>query len=63
LPAPDIGAPISRVMRGRGHSSPPEQSGFFERETLGFLLERVLGLETLSSDAPGRRLVPRGKHR
>lgn len=52
---PDIGAPIARVMRGRwAFMTPPEHLGFFKRETLEFLLERVLGLQTLSSEAHGK---------
>jgi 2-polyprenyl-3-methyl-5-hydroxy-6-metoxy-1,4-benzoquinol methylase len=52
---PDIGAPIARVMRARwAFMTPPEHLGFFKRETLRFLLDEVLGMEMISSEAHGK---------
>jgi 2-polyprenyl-3-methyl-5-hydroxy-6-metoxy-1,4-benzoquinol methylase len=55
LSTPDIGAPIARLMGSRwAFMTPPEHLGFFNRETLRFLLEQVLGLETTCSEASGK---------
>jgi SAM-dependent methyltransferase len=55
LSTPDIGAPIARLMGSRwAFMTPPEHLGFFNRETLRFFLEQVLGLQTTCSEARGK---------
>jgi SAM-dependent methyltransferase len=55
LSTPDIGAPIARLMGSRwAFMTPPEHLGFFNRESLRFLLEQVLGLQTTCSEAHGK---------
>src|SRR5262249_22622818 len=55
LSTPDIGAVTARVMRTRwAFMTPPEHLGFFTADSLAFLLERQLGLQTVSSVANGK---------
>lgn len=55
LSTPDVGAPVARWMGRRwAFMTPPEHLGFFNRATLQFLLEQVLGLRLCSSEAHGK---------
>jgi len=55
LSTPDIGAAVARLMRSRwAFMTPPEHLGFFNQDTLRFLLEQVLGLDTTWSEASGK---------
>jgi 2-polyprenyl-3-methyl-5-hydroxy-6-metoxy-1,4-benzoquinol methylase len=55
LSTPDIGAPVARLMGSRwAFMTPPEHLGFFNQETLRFLLEQVLGLQTTCTEASGK---------
>jgi 2-polyprenyl-3-methyl-5-hydroxy-6-metoxy-1,4-benzoquinol methylase len=55
LSTPDIGAVTARLMRTRwAFMTPPEHLSFFSAASLEFLLERQLGLATMSSQANGK---------